>query len=58
MNSFEISSEKATRTEASTKKPSFVPLDSETAFPKGYRKPSAETWRMETDSLNLLMNQV
>ncbi|VIO86020.1 conserved hypothetical protein [Brugia malayi] len=43
-----------------TSKPSFVPLNSESviAAAKASRKPSAETWRLEMDSLNMLMNQV
>ncbi|KHN74812.1 NUAK family SNF1-like kinase 1 [Toxocara canis] len=46
-----------------TKKPLFVPLDVENSLTKQpYRKTSTgkqvNTWRMETDSLNMLMNQV
>ncbi|KAL3981579.1 Protein kinase domain family protein [Acanthocheilonema viteae] len=43
-----------------TSKPSFVPLDSEgvIAASKASRKASAETWRLEMDSLNMFMNQV
>uniref|UniRef100_A0A1I7VIZ6 Protein kinase domain-containing protein n=1 Tax=Loa loa TaxID=7209 RepID=A0A1I7VIZ6_LOALO len=53
-------SEKSTGTSNETSKPSFVPLDSEAviAAAKASRKPSAETWRLEMDSLNILMNQV
>ncbi|CAI4231887.1 unnamed protein product [Auanema sp. JU1783] len=37
--------------------PSFVPV-SATASPPPYRRMSASTYRIETDSLNMLMNQV
>ncbi|VDK87895.1 unnamed protein product, partial [Litomosoides sigmodontis] len=48
-----------TSSEASSK-PSFVPLDSERgdAAARVFHKSSAETWRLEIDSLNILMNQV
>ncbi|MCP9266219.1 hypothetical protein DINM_021728 [Dirofilaria immitis] len=41
-------------------KPSFVPLNSDgmIAVARTPRRPSVETWRLETDSLNMLMNQV
>uniref|UniRef100_A0A158Q8Y4 Protein kinase domain-containing protein n=1 Tax=Elaeophora elaphi TaxID=1147741 RepID=A0A158Q8Y4_9BILA len=50
----------STISNSETSKPSFVPLDSESAIAatKPLRKPSAETWRLEMDSLNVLMNQV
>ncbi|MFH4980600.1 hypothetical protein AB6A40_007309 [Gnathostoma spinigerum] len=49
-----------------TRRPSFVPLDSErkpstnipTTTPRHSLPTSTNTWRIETDSLNMLMNQV
>uniref|UniRef100_A0A1I7YBU1 Protein kinase domain-containing protein n=1 Tax=Steinernema glaseri TaxID=37863 RepID=A0A1I7YBU1_9BILA len=45
-----------------SKKPAFVPLSERAETSTGYRRPSLnstpQNWKMETDSLNVLMNQV
>ncbi|VDK81657.1 unnamed protein product, partial [Onchocerca ochengi] len=52
-------SEISTSTNNEISKPSFVPLDSDgmIAATRTPRRQSVETWRLETDSLNILMNQ-
>ncbi|VDN35422.1 unnamed protein product [Gongylonema pulchrum] len=51
-------SERSKESAKNTRRPSFVPLHSEHPYAESKIRRSTETWRMESDSLNVLMNQV